>query len=62
MWLKVKYETVWSFQSAVSHSVTRGAEKIIFGEGTRLIVDSGERKRHVLYDWSQTARFNKSEY
>lgn len=36
------------FESAVSHSVTRGTDKIMFGRGTQLIVDSGKRIIHLI--------------
>lgn len=45
---KVKTETwVWTlggFYSAISHSVKGNAQKMIFGRGTRLTVNSGELK------------------
>lgn len=38
----VMSEALWGFWSAVGHSVRAAAEKVTFGRGTRLIVDSGE--------------------
>lgn len=38
-----EFEALGGFRSAVSHSVNVGAEKIVFGGGTRLIIDSGEK-------------------
>lgn len=41
--------TVTCFQSAVRHSVTGNTGKLIFGRGTRLIVDSGEMKKSQIF-------------
>ncbi len=44
-----QFEALRGFQSAVSHSVMRGTDNIVFGRGTQLTVESGKTKIHLIH-------------
>ncbi len=48
--LEVDDVDVWGFRSPVSHSVTFGTDRIVFGRGTQLTVDAGKREKPVKFD------------